>query len=65
MGTPTGLSGHILESLFIKADASVSKKLIADIVFDDETELYEFGIDGKAVHTPGHTSGSVSLFLSG
>ncbi len=65
IGKPMGLSGYMLKTLFIKTDESVSNKLIADIVFDDEADLYEFGIAGKVIHTPGHTAGSVSLFLSG
>lgn len=36
----------------------------ADIVLDDEDfNLESFGIDGKIIHTPGHTSGSVSMLL--
>jgi hydroxyacylglutathione hydrolase len=26
-------------------------------------DLLEFGVDGRIVHTPGHTSGSISLLL--
>lgn len=37
----------------------------ADIVLNDEDyPLNEFGIDGKIVHTPGHTPGSVSVLLN-
>lgn len=65
IGTPTGLSARILKSFFIQADESISKSIKADIVFDDDEDLLEFGIDGRVIHTPGHTDGSVSLFLSG
>jgi glyoxylase-like metal-dependent hydrolase (beta-lactamase superfamily II) len=34
-----------------------------DIIFDDELELSPFGIEGKIIHTPGHTSGSSSLII--
>ncbi len=35
-----------------------------DIVLgDEEFPLYEYGIAGKVVHTPGHSSGSVSILL--
>jgi len=35
-----------------------------DIGYQEEFNLLPFGITGKVVHTPGHTSGSSSLFLS-
>ena len=35
----------------------------ADILIDDEYDLSDYGIPGKVVHTPGHTSGSVSVLL--
>lgn len=65
IGTPVDLFGRVTKSLFIRTDEFVSKSLKVDIVFDDEVDLQEFGIDGKIIHTPGHTEGSVSLILSG
>jgi hydroxyacylglutathione hydrolase len=39
-------------------------KVKVDIVITDkEYPLNEYGIDGKIIHTPGHTSGSVSVLL--
>lgn len=35
----------------------------ADIVNEDEMSLYEFGIEGKVISTPGHTNGSQSVLL--
>jgi hydroxyacylglutathione hydrolase len=34
-----------------------------DILIDGEMDLAEYRIPGKVVHTPGHTSGSVSVLL--
>jgi hydroxyacylglutathione hydrolase len=34
-----------------------------DIFIEDEMDLNEFGIKGKVILTPGHTEGSVSIFL--
>jgi len=65
IGMPTGLCGRLLKSFFIRAEESPSKSLKVDIVFDNEVDLREFGIDGRAIHTPGHTEGSISLILSG
>jgi hydroxyacylglutathione hydrolase len=37
---------------------------VADVVMDsDDVPLYEYGIDGKIIHTPGHTEGSLSILL--
>jgi hydroxyacylglutathione hydrolase len=39
-------------------------KLKADIYLNEkEYPLYDFGIDGKILHTPGHTLGSLSVLL--
>jgi glyoxylase-like metal-dependent hydrolase (beta-lactamase superfamily II) len=78
IGTPTCLSGRILKSFFIgvKGDLmaypspiplpqgeGTKGRVKADIVFDDDENLQEFGINGKVIHTPGHTEGSISLIL--
>jgi len=34
-----------------------------DIVIENDTPLNNYGIDGKIIHTPGHTSGSISILL--
>lgn len=34
-----------------------------DIVFDNDLDLSMFGINGKIIHTPGHTSGSSTLII--
>jgi hydroxyacylglutathione hydrolase len=37
---------------------------VADILLNsEEIKLTEFGIDGRIIHTPGHTEGSISLLL--
>ena len=44
---------------FVKIEAAV-----VDIRFDDEDfPLSPYGIPGKVIHTPGHSSGSVSVLL--
>jgi glyoxylase-like metal-dependent hydrolase (beta-lactamase superfamily II) len=35
----------------------------ADILVDDTYDLNIFGIDGKVIYTPGHTSGSICVLL--
>ncbi|HEY71901.1 MAG: hypothetical protein B6I35_06320 [Anaerolineaceae bacterium 4572_32.2] len=36
-----------------------------DVVIEEEWRLDEYGIAGRAVHTPGHTPGSISVLLDG
>jgi glyoxylase-like metal-dependent hydrolase (beta-lactamase superfamily II) len=36
---------------------------LADIINEGEFDLNEFGIEGKIISTPGHTSGSQSVLL--
>ena len=38
--------------------------LQADIVIKDQDELQAYGLNASAIHTPGHTAGSSSLFLN-
>ena len=35
-----------------------------DIIFEDRYDLKEYGIDAYAMHTPGHTSGSLCVILN-
>ena len=35
-----------------------------DIIIEQQLDLAEFGVQGAAIATPGHTSGSLSLFLA-
>lgn len=59
---PTGLLGEIFLKLI-----RLGKKLPGiepDIIVEQELDLAEFGVQGAAIATPGHTSGSLSLFLA-
>ncbi len=51
---------------FLASFANREKKyqpVIPDFQFNEEFDLIPFGVQGKVVHTPGHTSGSSSIFL--
>ena len=36
----------------------------ADLLIEEDFNLNKFGIDGKVIHTPGHTGGSLSVLLN-
>ena len=62
---PFSFTGKLL-SPFTKKDPKkvVAKPIETNIIInDEETDLHPFGIAGKLVATPGHTPGSVSVFL--
>ena len=45
------------------ASAASGSPVKPDVEVDDEIRLDEFGVKGRAIHTPGHTAGSLSLLL--
>jgi glyoxylase-like metal-dependent hydrolase (beta-lactamase superfamily II) len=52
----------VLSRMF--ASTTHLKKTPVDLTLEDsETSLRPFGISGKVLHTPGHSSGSVSVLL--
>ncbi len=64
IGVPIGLAGRLFKSLLIRKDEPIYKALEVDIAFETDIDLKDFGIDGRIIHTPGHTAGSVSVILS-
>jgi len=55
------ITGKLLFPFFKKIPFSRPK---ADIVLgDNDLPLYDYGVDGKIIHTPGHTHGSISILL--
>ena len=40
-----------------------SEGTLPDILVEDEMSLAEFGVEGRAISTPGHTGGSISIIL--
>jgi|SRR5690554_3359805 len=35
----------------------------ADIIVDDDFDLMDYGVNGRVIHTPGHTEGSISIII--
>jgi glyoxylase-like metal-dependent hydrolase (beta-lactamase superfamily II) len=60
--TPQNFTGRIL-NFFTGFLGSHIDGMKADIVFDEEYGLSEFGIQGKVIHTPGHSTSSISIIL--
>jgi hydroxyacylglutathione hydrolase len=68
---PLSILGSVTYVLFMlrKSFQMFSKKkhkpqgVEPDIVIDDDFDLEKFGIAGRIIHTPGHTSGSLSVIL--
>lgn len=56
------LKGRIL-NFFGGFLGSSIKGVIPDIVVEEEFDLNGFGLPGKVIHTPGHSSSSISIML--
>lgn len=59
----TCLTGRLLGPFF-GGKKALYPPLEPDIVIGDSLDLRPFGVDGTVVPTPGHTPGSVSIFLA-
>jgi hydroxyacylglutathione hydrolase len=57
--------GKISEKLFFPVLRRIGfDRPVSDIIMKSEDiPLYEYGVDGKIIHTPGHTVGSISVLL--
>lgn len=58
---PQTLFGKLLNSLF---KMKPFDGVIPDIIFENELDLKEIGLNGFALHTPGHSKGSITLLLN-
>jgi glyoxylase-like metal-dependent hydrolase (beta-lactamase superfamily II) len=62
---PTGAIGRLLMPLLTRRGPAKAPPVEPDIFIEGEIDLKKFGLDGKIIHTPGHTAGSVSVILPG
>jgi glyoxylase-like metal-dependent hydrolase (beta-lactamase superfamily II) len=60
---PTGFIGRMLIPAMKRRGPAKSPPVKPDILIGEELDLKKYGVDGKAVHTPGHTQGSLSVIL--
>ncbi|MBM4445732.1 MAG: MBL fold metallo-hydrolase [Chloroflexi bacterium] len=61
--SPTGAIGRFFLSLMAKRGPATAPPVKPDIIIENEMDLNKFGVDGKVIHTPGHTPGSLSVIL--
>ena len=60
---PTGAIGRRLMPLMERRGPAKAPPVKPDILIGEEMDLKKYGVDGKVIHTPGHTPGSVSVIL--
>jgi glyoxylase-like metal-dependent hydrolase (beta-lactamase superfamily II) len=63
--SPTGAIGRLFISLMARRGPAKAPSFEPDILIEGEMDLKKFGVEGKIIHTPGHTPGSVSVILPG
>ena len=59
---PLNIWGKILLSKVSSIDTSFNP-LKPDIIINSEFDLRSYGINGRIIHTPGHSKGSISIIL--
>ena len=59
MGSLTGFISRLGRAIIPRFASP--KPFIADLINENEFDLSPFGIDGRVIHTPGHTMGSQSV----
>ena len=60
---PTGFIGRTLMPMLERRGPAKAPPVKPDILIGEEMDLKKYGVDGKVIHTPGHTPGSVSVIL--
>jgi len=59
---PANAIGWIFSKI-LKGDVPDYRPVEPDILMDDSFELRPYGVNGKLIHTPGHTDCSISVLL--
>ena len=60
---PRNTAARLIKAVGKNMQVKKRYDLQADLVFDDELDLQDFGVNARLVSTPGHTMGSASLVL--
>jgi glyoxylase-like metal-dependent hydrolase (beta-lactamase superfamily II) len=66
-GTNSAVVAHtwFLRKLIAMAKETKIEPVEPDILIQDEFGLDVYRIDGKVIHTPGHTAGSLTVIIEG
>ncbi len=62
---PTGAIGRLLMPLLKRRGPAKAPPVKPDLLIEGELDLKKFGVNGKVIHTRGHTPGSVCVILPG
>lgn len=60
---PRNAAARLIKAVGKNMQVKKRYDLQAELVFDDELDLQDFGVDARLISTPGHTLGSASLVL--
>jgi hydroxyacylglutathione hydrolase len=60
---PTGFIGRMLVPVMERHGPAKAPPVEPDVLIEEELDLRKYGVDGKVIHTPGHTPGSLSVIL--
>ncbi len=60
---PTGFIGRTLIPAMRRRGPAQAPPVKPDVLIGEELDLKKYGVDGKVIHTPGHTPGSLSVIL--
>lgn len=61
---PTNLFGKAMVTLMSPLANRPLTPFEPEIILEDESDLSEYGIKARTIHTPGHTDGSISIIVS-
>jgi len=62
---PTGAIGRLFLSRMSKSGPAKAPPVKPDIIIENDLDLSKFGVEGRVIHTPGHTPGSLAVILPG
>ena len=62
---PTGAIGRLFMKMIEKRGPAKAPPVKPDILIENDLDLSKFGVEGRVIHTPGHTPGSLAVILDG
>jgi hydroxyacylglutathione hydrolase len=62
---PTGAIGSLFLKMIEKQGPAKAPPVKPDIIIENDLDLSKYGVEGRVIHTPGHTPGSLAVLLPG